>query len=215
MWKTKDPNPFHYPPLWLKLKCSKKCHFKLKQNLSLCLPHLLCLFLSLPLSLSFFFVRETQGPLRDVFLIQEFLGGHISKPAELTGCWLEVCPVWRLCCRALQKIFLQDKLPAHLHYCIISYILFWPTLSPGYKSRPSSRGGEKEGRCVSSPWCSPVFRRIEKNCKETRLHKQKEKEIIWIISLNKKHTSMLMCRTLKIKVSRLWFFSILYVTLSV
>ena len=39
MWKTKGPNPFHYPPLWLKLKCSlkKKMSFQIarKQNLFL------------------------------------------------------------------------------------------------------------------------------------------------------------------------------------
>lgn len=176
MWKTKDPNPFHYPPLWLKLKCSKKCHFKLKQNLSLCLPHLLCLFLSL--SLFFFFCKGDTGAAQGCF----FDSGVFRRP-HLKASWVDWLLTWGVPSMktVLQstpkesRIFLQDKLPVHLHYCIISYILFWPTLSPGYKSRPSSRGGEKEGRCVSSPWCSPVFRRIEKNCKETRLHKQKAK----------------------------------------
>lgn len=37
---------------------------------------------------------------------------------------------------------------------------------PRTPGRPSVRGGGKEGRCVSSPWCSSVFRRIEKNCQE-------------------------------------------------
>ena len=60
VWKTKGPNPFHYPPLWLKLKCSLKKKKKVisdckEENLSLSLslsvflglPHLLCLFPSL------------------------------------------------------------------------------------------------------------------------------------------------------------------------
>lgn len=59
--------------------------------------------------------------------------------------------------------------------------------SLGYKRQPSVRGGEKEGRCVSSPWCSPTFRPTERKCKGKCLDKHKEKEIIWIISFSKTH----------------------------
>ena len=48
------------------------------ESLSLCLPHLLCLFLSLSL------LRETWEQLRDIFLTPEFLRGHLSKAAEMT-----------------------------------------------------------------------------------------------------------------------------------
>lgn len=61
----------------------------------------------------------------------------------------------------------------------------WPILSLGYKRQPSLRGGGKEGRCVSSPWCSPVFRLTERNCRETCLYKALGKEIIRIISFEK------------------------------
>ena len=70
--------------------------------------------------------------------------------------------------RALRKnldYFLQDKSPVCLRDWIISRMLFRPTLSLGCQG-DLLRGGGKEGRCVSSPWCSSVFRRIEKNCQE-------------------------------------------------
>lgn len=59
-----------------------------------------------------------------------------------------------------------------MHFMFVTHPL------QGYRSQPSVRGGEKEGRCVSSPWCLTVFRPTERNCEEMRLHSLRKRNYL-------------------------------------
>lgn len=80
--------------------------------------------------------------------------------------------------KRIQSIFTEGLACVYITESFSYMLLFWPILSLGCQSQPSAKGGETEGRCVSSPWCSPVFRLTERNCKETCLHKHKAKNYL-------------------------------------
>lgn len=59
----------------------------------------------------------------------------------------------------------------------------WSTSLPREShSLPPIRGGEKEGRCVSSPWCLPEFRLTEPTLQGNRPAAEEETDFTWVLS---------------------------------